>query len=169
MPAISIRDLEALIQMFERSDWKELELQVEGYELYLSKDASGRAGWSTARGAAAPAPAAAPAAAPSAAPAASPAPAAKAHPPGAAIAPEGCRFVTAPSLGTFYRAAKPGAAPFVQVGQDVDADTELCLIEVMKLFTTLRAGIAGKVREILVKDGELVEFGQPLFVIETHG
>lgn len=170
MPAISTRDLEALIQMFERSDWKELELQVEGYELYLSKDANGRAGWSAAPGAA-PAPAAAPAAALAAAPSAgaAPAPAAKGHAPAAAIAPEGCAFVTAPSLGTFYRAAKPGAAPFVQVGQDVDADTELCLIEVMKLFTTLRAGLAGKVREILVKDGELVEFGQPLFVIETHG
>ena len=74
--------------------------------------------------------------------------------------------ITAPNLGTFYRAPKPGAAPFVELGQSVDADTEICLLEVMKLFTTVKAGAKGIVREICVGDSEMVEFGQTLFLIE---
>ena len=74
--------------------------------------------------------------------------------------------VRAPNLGTFYRAPKPGAVPYVSVGQKVDADTEVCLIEVMKLFTNVLAGVAGTVRQILVGDMELVEYDQPLFLVE---
>ena len=74
--------------------------------------------------------------------------------------------VRAPNLGTFYRAPKPGAPPYVKIGQHVDADTELCLIEVMKLFTTVLAGVSGVVRQVLVEDAELVEFDQALFLIE---
>lgn len=75
-------------------------------------------------------------------------------------------MVKAPSLGTFYRAPKPGAAPFVATGSTIGADSELCLIEVMKLFTTLRAGTAGTIREIYASDGDLVEYDQPLFLVE---
>ena len=74
--------------------------------------------------------------------------------------------VTASNLGTFYRSPKPGAAPFVDVGQRVEADTEICLLEVMKLFTSVKAGIAGTVRQISATDAELVEGGQVLFYIE---
>lgn len=70
--------------------------------------------------------------------------------------------VTAPLLGTFYRAPKPGAPPFVDVGARVEPDTIIAIIEVMKLMNTVRAGRAGRVTEILVADGALVEFGQPL-------
>ncbi len=70
--------------------------------------------------------------------------------------------VTAPLLGTFYRAPKPGAPPFVDVGSVVEADTVIAIIEVMKLMNTVRAGRAGRVTEILVGDGALVEYGQPL-------
>ena len=66
-------------------------------------------------------------------------------------------------------AAQPGAAALVEVDSQVDKDTELCRIEVMKRFTALRAGVAGTVREVYVKDGDLVEFAQPLFLIDTHG
>ena len=59
-------------------------------------------------------------------------------------------LVRAPNLGTFYRAPKPGAAPYVAIGQKVEAETEVCLIEVMKLFTSVCAGVAGTVREVLV-------------------
>jgi acetyl-CoA carboxylase biotin carboxyl carrier protein len=82
--------------------------------------------------------------------------------------PPGHIIVPAPSMGTFYRAEKPGAPPFVEVGQGVTADTELCLIEVMKLFTTLRAGVCGKVTRILVGDGTPITLGQPLFVVDTN-
>ncbi len=72
----------------------------------------------------------------------------------------------APNLGTFYRAPKPGAPPYVRIGQHVDPTTELCLIEVMKLFTSVFAGVSGFVRQVLVEDAELVEFDQALFLIE---
>jgi acetyl-CoA carboxylase biotin carboxyl carrier protein len=82
---------------------------------------------------------------------------------------EGQVIVTAPSLGTFYRSPKPGTPPFSQIGDEVDTETELCLIEVMKLFTTLRAGVKGKLVKILVEDGVMVEHDQPLFIIDTNG
>ena len=74
--------------------------------------------------------------------------------------------ITAPNLGTFYRAPKPGAPPYVEVGQAVEPGTEVCLIEVMKLFTPVSAGTAGVVREICIEDGQMVEFGQLLVIIE---
>ena len=76
--------------------------------------------------------------------------------------------VSAPNLGTFYRAPKPGAAPYVEVGQEVAADTEVCLIEVMKLFTPVSAGTAGVIHEICIDDGQMVEFGQILVVIDPQ-
>lgn len=162
---LSAHDLEALLEIFEASDWKEMHLNFGGSELFISKDPNARrqaAGAPVGVAAAAPAPAAIAAPAAHAAPAAA-APAAK----GAAVsAPDGWVVVTAPSLGTFYRAPKPGAAPFTDISAKVTEDSELCLVEVMKLFTTLRAGTSGHVREIYAKDGELVEFGQPLFLIE---
>jgi acetyl-CoA carboxylase biotin carboxyl carrier protein len=74
--------------------------------------------------------------------------------------------IRAPNLGTFYRAPKPGAPPYVEVGQRVEPDTEVCLIEVMKLFAPVRAGLSGVVREIRARDGEMVEFDQALIVVE---
>lgn len=79
--------------------------------------------------------------------------------------PAGASIVTAPYLGTFYRAPKPGAPSFVEVGSSVVAGTDLCLVEVMKLFTTLRAEAPGTVHAILARDGELVAAEQPLFVV----
>lgn len=166
---ISTGDIEAIVQLFEQSKWKELELQFGESELFLGKDSSGRASWE-ARGAGAAriGPAAAPTS--DATPLRAAAPAATPRAASAATGvPDGCVVVTAPSLGTFYRSAKSGSAPFVEIGQRVDEDTELCLVEVMKLFTTLPAGVAGVVREVLAKDGDLVEFGQPLFVVDTNG
>ena len=82
--------------------------------------------------------------------------------------PPGWVQIRAPSLGTFYRAPKPGAPKFVEVGATVTPESDLCLIEVMKLFTTLRSGVSGTVREVYVQDGELVEFDQPLFLIQPN-
>jgi acetyl-CoA carboxylase biotin carboxyl carrier protein len=70
--------------------------------------------------------------------------------------------VTAPLLGTFYRAPKPGAAPFVEVGSQVEEDTIIGIIEVMKLMNTVRAGVRGRVIQILCQDGALVEYGETL-------
>jgi acetyl-CoA carboxylase biotin carboxyl carrier protein len=73
--------------------------------------------------------------------------------------------IRAPMLGTFYRAPAPGQAPFVEMGQHVKADDTLCLVEVMKLFNSIRAGVDGTVRSILAENGSLVEYNQILFVI----
>ncbi|MDM9560475.1 MULTISPECIES: acetyl-CoA carboxylase biotin carboxyl carrier protein [Bordetella] len=99
------------------------------------------------------------AAAPAAAAPAAPAPAAEAAP-----AIQG-HVVKAPMVGTFYRAPNPGAAPFVDVGQSVKEGDPLCIIEAMKLLNEIEADKAGVIKEILVENGEPVEYGQPLFVI----
>jgi acetyl-CoA carboxylase biotin carboxyl carrier protein len=74
--------------------------------------------------------------------------------------------VKAPMVGTFYRAPAPGAPPFVEVGSAVAEDATVCIIEVMKLMNSIRAGCRGRVSAICVEDGALVEFGQTLMVIE---
>ena len=79
--------------------------------------------------------------------------------------PAGAVVVSAPYLGTFYRSPKPGSPPYVEVGSVVAAESELCLVEVMKLFTAVRAGVAGKVVQVMASDGELVVADQPLFAV----
>jgi acetyl-CoA carboxylase biotin carboxyl carrier protein len=74
--------------------------------------------------------------------------------------------ITAPMLGTFYRAEAPGAAPFIDVGAQVEPDTVVCIIEVMKMMNSVPAGVAGTVVEVLAENAALVEFGQPLFRVE---
>jgi len=77
--------------------------------------------------------------------------------------------VSAPLLGTFYRAPKPGAAAFVEVGSQVEEDTIIGIIEVMKLMNTVRAGVRGKVTQILSGDGALVEYGETLMRVGKPG
>ena len=76
--------------------------------------------------------------------------------------------VTSPMVGTFYEAPSPGARPFVQVGQGVEVADTLCIIEAMKILNQIEADRAGKVIAILVENGQPVEYGQPLFVIESR-
>lgn len=71
-----------------------------------------------------------------------------------------------PMVGTFYRAASPTSAPFVEVGQTVNAGDTLCIIEAMKLMNEIEADTSGVVKEILVSNGQPVEYGEPLFIIE---
>ncbi len=79
-------------------------------------------------------------------------------------AEEGC-YVRAPMVGTFYRRPSPQDPPFVDMGSKVAPGDAICLIEVMKLYTTIEAAVAGEVTAVLVDDATLVEFDQPLFVI----
>jgi acetyl-CoA carboxylase biotin carboxyl carrier protein len=104
--------------------------------------------------------AAPPVAAPPAVPAAAPPAAPVAEP----EAPKG-HVVKSPMVGTFYRASSPGAKPFVEVGQTVKPGDILCIIEAMKLLNEIECEVAGEVKEILVENGQAVEYGQPLFVI----
>ena len=77
--------------------------------------------------------------------------------------------ITSPMLGTFYRAPAPGEPPFVDVGTTVEEDTTVCIIEVMKLFSTIKAERRGRITRVSVEDGQLVEYGQVLFQMEPDG
>lgn len=106
--------------------------------------------------------------APAAKPAVTPAPAAATTAPAAkpAAIPEGMLPITAPLLGTFYVAPEPGAPPFVKVGQQITEDTTVGLIEVMKVFNSVRATVNGTIVEVVAQNGQFVEFGQTLFIVK---
>jgi acetyl-CoA carboxylase biotin carboxyl carrier protein len=88
------------------------------------------------------------------------------QPPGQAkAAAAGAHVVSAPMVGTFYRSPTPGAPPFVDIGSKVNKGDPICIIEVMKLFTTIHAEWSGTVKEIGAENSQLVEYGQMLFVI----
>lgn len=160
----NLSDLEQLIEDFKQSGLRELHARHGEFEIYLSHDADAP-GLDAPRVSVTRRPAAKAAAqqpVPHDAPATAPAPASSSAD---TSWPDGSEVIRAPYLGTFYRSPKPGAAPYVEVGSAVEADSELCLVEVMKLFTTVRAGVAGKITHVLAKDGELVAADQPLFVI----
>ncbi|MFC0522659.1 acetyl-CoA carboxylase biotin carboxyl carrier protein [Pontibacillus salicampi] len=75
--------------------------------------------------------------------------------------------IVAPMVGTFYEASSPGEEPFVKVGDKVQQDSVVCIVEAMKLFNEIEAEQAGEVVEILVENGQLVEYGQPLFRVKS--
>ena len=82
-------------------------------------------------------------------------------------APGDLLTIAAPMLGTFYRASAPGQRPYVEVGSRVEPDTVVCLIEVMKMMNSIKAGLAGTVVEVCATNAELVEYGEPLFRVDT--
>jgi acetyl-CoA carboxylase biotin carboxyl carrier protein len=165
MTNVTPEDVQALIELFDAGNWDELHITLDDFQLHLNKDPAARRVWNGGERAVVDTPAASVA---TPAPVAAPAVSATADATRSADyqIPDGMSVLKAPNLGTFYRSPKPGAAPYVEIGQKVDADTDVCLIEVMKLFTPVKAGVAGTIREILVGDAELVEFDRPLFVIE---
>lgn len=80
--------------------------------------------------------------------------------------PPGFLAIRAPMLGTFYRTPKPGAPPYVEVGSMVNEEDPVCIIEVMKLFNTVKAGVQGRIAQICAEQGQMVEFQQILFLVE---
>lgn len=160
-----LKDLEKLVEEFRHSGLRELHARTGELEIYLSQDpeAPGLNGPSVtvstkaqpATISAAPVPASATSSTSSTVLAT------------ATGVPEGANVVVAPYLGTFYRSPKPGAPSYVEIGSEVTAESELCLVEVMKLFTAVRAGLAGTVVAILANDGDLVQAGQPLFAVKA--
>jgi acetyl-CoA carboxylase biotin carboxyl carrier protein len=159
------RDVEALIELFERSDWVELRLELGQFRLDVSKHKAINAPQllpqtsappSTMRVVAKEAPPTAQAVAASGG----------VSSPRERPVPDGWVAVRAPNLGTFYRSPKPGDPPYVEVGQEIAAGSEICLLEVMKLFTAVVTRVGGVVREICVVDGEMIERDQLLVLIE---
>ncbi len=154
---LTAADVAEIMRLVEQSKFDELDLEIDGVKLTLRRSGAGgmvrSAASSPAPSAAAVAPAArtAAASAHTAAPLAAPGP-----------VDEKLKEITSPMLGTFYRAPKPGSAPFVEIGSAVEEDSVIAIIEVMKLMNTVRAGVKGVVTEILPADETLVEFGQVL-------
>ena len=84
----------------------------------------------------------------------------------APVAPEKAKTIDSPIVGTFYRSGSPDASPFVKVGDKVDAETVVCIIEAMKVMNEVKAEKSGVIKDILLENGTPVEYGQALFVIE---
>lgn len=156
---MDLRKLKTLIDLVSESGVAELEI-TEGDDRVKIVNRVG----SAPVAAAAPAVIATPVVA-SAAPAAAPAPTVAAEPAAAPVAAEDTRTINSPMVGTFYRAPSPGAKPFADVGQKVKAGDTVCIIEAMKLLNEIETEYDGVIKEILVENGQPVEFGQPLFVI----
>jgi len=76
--------------------------------------------------------------------------------------------IVSPMVGTFYRASSPGAAPFVNTGDKINEKSVVCIVEAMKLMNEIEAEIKGEIVEILADNGQLVEYGQPLFLVKTE-
>jgi acetyl-CoA carboxylase biotin carboxyl carrier protein len=156
--SLTARDVAEITKLLEDSSFDELELEIEGLKIHLVRSgARGRNGDIPdlqAKGDA---------------PASGTSPFAReADKSGMSPLLPGLAPVRAPLLGTFYRAPKPGAPPFVDVGATVAPDTIVGIIEVMKLMNTVRAGVAGVVREIRARDGALVEYGETLLLIDAR-
>jgi acetyl-CoA carboxylase biotin carboxyl carrier protein len=152
---LSDEDVREILRIIDESALTELQIETEGFSLHVRKggrdaEASGR-------------------------PRVRPAPKSETtrHPPGgpeASASPpapqDGLATITAPMLGTFYRAEAPGKPPFVEVGARVEPDTIVCIIEVMKMMNSVTAGVSGTIAEVVPDNAELVEYGQPLFRVE---
>ncbi len=148
---MDIRKIKKLIDLIEESDIAEIEISEGEESVRISRYSSNVAIQQAApvAVAAAPAPAIAPVAA---------APAAEEKISGHAV--------KSPMVGTFYRSASPGSAPFAEVGQSVTVGQTLCIIEAMKILNQIEADKSGKIKQILVENAHPVEYGQPLFIIE---
>jgi len=151
--SLTPKDIAEITRLLEDSSFDELELQIEGLKIHLRRAAA--------------APAADASAAASGDTVAMPLPA---QADAAATRSNDPHLVEvrAPLLGTFYRAPKPGAPSFVEVGGRVESDTIVGIIEVMKLMNTVRAGVNGVVREVCARDGALVEYGATLLRVDTR-
>jgi len=162
---MKIDEIKTIVKLMSDNDLTEFKIESEEMTLCLR-----RAG----RQQAAPAPVFVPAAVPAAAPSAVSLPAAmpvqepvKASPVEtgrAALDPS--KVIESPTVGTFYRSSAPGAEPFVKVGSHVEADTTVAVVEAMKVMNEIKAEKSGVIKEILLENGQPVEYGQPLFVLE---
>lgn len=147
--SLNAKDVAEILKALESSSFDTLDLELNGVKLQLRRGSVSRPEPTTVAARVAVPAAAAPAAV---------------VPPQVA-APAGTTAVPAPLLGIFYRAPKPGEAPFVEVGSRVEAQTIIGIIEVMKLMNSVRAGVRGTVAAIPARNGELVEYGEPLLFV----
>jgi acetyl-CoA carboxylase biotin carboxyl carrier protein len=138
-----------LLNLMETHGLEELELEDKDFKVRLKKEGATPP----------PAPAAAVVAQASAGAAEAPA--------SAAETPEGGFTIVSPTVGTFYRASSPDGEPFVEVGDPVEPDTVICIVEAMKVMNEVKAEVRGSLEKAFVENGSAVEYGQPLFLVAT--
>ena len=158
LPQVDLEQLRGLMKLMEQFDCDEIDLRDGGKRLHLQRNRGQKGGGPAVvmptmlqGGAAAPAAAVAGGEA------------------GPDALPEGVQVVRSPMVGTFYRAPSPEAGSFVEEGQKVGEDTVLCIIEAMKVMNEIKSDVSGQVVKILVENGAAVEYGEPLFHIQTAG
>ena len=161
---MKIDEIKTIVKLMSDNDLTEFKIESEEMTLCLRR---------AARQQTAPAPVFVPAAIPAAAPAVSlPAAAPAAAPEVSSAVSSGrashdpAKIIESPTVGTFYRSSAPGAEPFVKVGSHVEADTTVAVVEAMKVMNEIKAEKSGVIKEILLENGQPVEYGQPLFVLE---
>lgn len=162
--SIDLREISAVIEALEKSRFNYLDMQIGELHITLGDRPASVA---TPVAAAVAAPVAASVAAPVAAVPASPAPMAAAAAPTSPEAPAGTTAIRSPMVGRFYARPEPGAELYVNVGDRISADTTVGLVEVMKVFNAVTAGVAGEVVALAVQDGDFVEFDQPLAYVKV--
>ncbi|WP_281886663.1 acetyl-CoA carboxylase biotin carboxyl carrier protein [Paenibacillus sp. YYML68] len=159
-----LNEIKELIELMDQSSLQEVEIENEGSRLVIRKPNK------TEQVIVSAAPATA-AYAPVAMPQQQAAAVQAQQAPAAAAAPSidaGLHTITAPMVGTFYSAPSPGAAPFVSKGSRVNDKTVVCILEAMKLMNEIEAEVKGEIVEVLVENGQLIEYGQPLFVVKPE-
>jgi acetyl-CoA carboxylase biotin carboxyl carrier protein len=161
---MDIRKIKKMIELLEESGIAEIEIKEGEESLRIARVLPGQPTATTYVTSPTPAPSALPSAPAASAPSA--APGAAEVPSGAVRAAAGEHVVTAPMVGTYYSAPTPGAKQFVEIGDEVEVGQVLCIIEAMKMMNQIEADKAGRITSIMAKNGDPVEFGQPLFVIE---
>jgi len=166
---LKIQEIREIIKLVDNSSIEEFTYESEGTKVKLKKN-GGNANVAS-QSPAAPAPVAQPAPTP----VSTPAPAAKPEeliseetPEIPAQQDENLHKILSPMVGTFYQSPSPEEAAYVQPGSKVSADQVVCIVEAMKLFNEIEAEVDGEIAEILVKDGQLVEYGQPLFLVKAN-
>ena len=157
-------DVREILRIIDESELDELSIETEGFSLHVRKAGAADAGPADAGPAAARSEAVLSRTASERAPE---------IPDGAAASQSaesnGLETVLSPMLGTFYRSEAPGAAPFVDVGAEVGPETTVCIIEVMKMMNSVPAGVSGTIAEVVPENGQLVEYGEPLFRVKPAG
>ncbi len=154
---MELKDIKAIIDLMKKNDLSVFEMEKDGFKLKLQKGAREQTVFM-----------------PSPAfptmphmPMAQQAPAAGGNAPAPAgeAAPAASKEITSPMVGTFYRAASPESPHFIEVGQEVNADTVVCIIEAMKVMNEIKAEVSGVIAEVVAENGKPVQFGQALFKV----
>lgn len=171
---LKIHEIREIIKLVDQSAITEFKIEEEGTKISIKKGTVASVSQVTAMPAPAPQAVPAPTPEPVAAPKeVAPAPIQAAAPQATPVSTEeveeaGLHKITSPMVGTFYQSSEPGAAAYVKVGDKVKNDSVVCIVEAMKLFNEIEAEVSGEIVKVLAEDGQLVEYGQPLFLVKPE-